>query len=135
MNKALKNSLKIIIIVIAAISLLTAIFFLLGFSMVRNIDAAYQNIASPNLESIPDGIYRGSAGEFIISVDLDVTVKNHLITAVDIQRQICSSKHKALDTIRKIIENQAPKVDIVSGATYSSKSIMAAVYKALSKTG
>lgn len=99
--------------------------------MIVGIQSAYEGIEPLKLDETADGTYRGKAGSLIVSVDLNVIVKNHKIEDIEIIKQNCGSDYKALDTITRILEKQEAKVDAVSGATSSSKSIMAATYDAL----
>lgn len=85
-----------------------------------------------DLTDLHDGIYSGEFGEFLVSVKADVTITKNRISEVRISRQHCGKGYEASDTLNRIMKNQSPKVDIVTGATASSKAIMAAVQKALS---
>jgi uncharacterized protein with FMN-binding domain len=129
----MRKFLKITTIVIGSLLLLAAVLFVLIWKMSGTIQSACDEITPLMLQDIPDGVYRGSAGEFIITVDLSVSVKDHRIESIKIDNQLCSSKHKALDTIDRIVEKQSAEVDATAGATWSSKSIMAATYRALEK--
>lgn len=126
MRKKFLFSIAIVFLVLIATS---AIFL---YRMYTNIKDQYSAIHPILIENIPDGVYRGNAGEFIVSVELEVSVVNHRITEVHILHQICGSSYEALDTVTRIVEEQSVLVDAVSGATTSSRSIMAAVYAALS---
>jgi uncharacterized protein with FMN-binding domain len=97
--------------------------------MVKHIDSIM--IEDVNLAQIDDGIYAGEFGEFLTSVKLEVTVEDHQITNIEIVEQRASPNHEALEVLDRIIEAQSPNVDVVSGATGSSKSIMLAVQNAL----
>ncbi len=99
--------------------------------MILGIQNSYEDIKPLTLAKMTDGAYRGKAGSLIISADLDVIVKDHRITDIKIINQNCGSDYKALETIPRILEKQEAKFDAVSGATWSSKSIIAATYDAL----
>jgi uncharacterized protein with FMN-binding domain len=104
-------------------------FFFRAQHMVKVIDSAV--IEEVDLTQIDDGVYPGEFGEFLVDVKLEVTVQEHQITNIEIIEQRASPNHEALETVDRIIEAQSPNVDVVSGATGSSKSIMLAVQKAL----
>lgn len=125
MKKKFLLSIAIVFLILIAI---LAIFL---YRMYAKIQAQYSAIHPVLLENIPDGVYRGNAGEFLVSVELEVSVVDHQITEVRILHQICGSNYKALDTVTRILKEQSILVDTVSGATTSSRSIMAAVYAAL----
>ncbi len=99
--------------------------------MILGIQRSYEDIMPLNLAEIQDGAYRGKAGSFIVSADLNVVVKDHRIADIVMIEQNCGGNYKALDTIPRILERQEAKVDAVSGATWSSKAIMSAAYNAL----
>jgi uncharacterized protein with FMN-binding domain len=128
MRKIIKNILLSVLILVGCAVLTCGI---LAFSMFMGIKSAYNSIRPLKLTEISDGVYNGSAGSFIITADLDVTVENHRITNIKINRQVCSSSHRALDTITFIMDRQEANVDAVSGATWTSRSLMAATYDAL----
>ena len=104
-------------------------FFFRAQHMVKVIDSAV--IQDVDLSQIKDGVYAGEFGEFLVDVKLEVTVQDHQMTKIEIIAQRSGPGYEALATIDRIIEAQSPNVDVVSGATGSSKSIMLAVQKAL----
>lgn len=101
--------------------------------MENTIDETYASISDIDLTALSDGIYEGSFGEFLVSVDLRVTVSENQITNIEIINQKSGKGYEAHETLQRIIQAQSPAVDAVSGATVSSKSIMIAVYKALTE--
>jgi uncharacterized protein with FMN-binding domain len=104
-------------------------FFFRARQMVNIIDSKV--IEDVDLTLIEDGVYAGEFGEFLVDVKLEVTVMDHEITGIEIIEQRAGPGYEALETIDRIVEAQSPNVDVVSGATGSSKSIMIAVQKAL----
>ena len=95
--------------------------------------AATANPASKYIDGTYDGVgsgYRG--GRTVVSV----TISNGIITDVkvisqqDTRQYFASAAPKIIDSI---VSSQSPKVNTVSGATYSSLGIMQAVSDALSK--
>jgi uncharacterized protein with FMN-binding domain len=104
-------------------------FFFRARQMVNIIDSTV--IEDVDLTQIEDGVYAGEFGEFLVDVKLEVTVMDHEITGIEIIEQRAGPGYEALETIYRIVEAQSPNVDVVSGATGSSKSIMIAVQKAL----
>jgi uncharacterized protein with FMN-binding domain len=128
---------KIFLIVLGVIVAIAAggyIFFTMSFQqMQKTVNEGYSKVTNVDLTQVPDGIYNGKAGEFVCSVDLDVVVKDHKISAVVIKDQMSGPEHKALDMTNKIVSAQSPKTDMVSGASGTSKVIMSAVYEALTK--
>lgn len=87
-----------------------------------------------DLNKIKDGTYEGTGTGFRGPVKVSVTVKEHKITEIKIvsNSDDASFFNRASEgVIPLIIERQSLDVDVVSGATYSSKGILAAVKNAL----
>jgi uncharacterized protein with FMN-binding domain len=88
----------------------------------------------PDMNNKADGLYNGN---YILSgtpvkVDLNVTVQNNKIAAINIIKHTCSPIGKKAEKITgKVIEQQSLNVDAISGATGSSKAILKAVENAL----
>jgi uncharacterized protein with FMN-binding domain len=98
----------------------------------REEDAA---AVEPFAIGVGDGVHRGSAEGFGGTLVLDVTVEGGKITAIEIVETsetpfIADTAFKEL--IPAIIEAQGP-VDVVSGATFTSRAVENAVRDALSK--
>ena len=100
----------------------------------KHMVKTFQNldIKDSDLTVLKDGLYTGEFGEFLVSVKADVTITKNRISELRISHQRCGKGYEASDTLNRIIKAQSPKVDAVTGATASSKAIMAAVQKALS---
>jgi uncharacterized protein with FMN-binding domain len=90
-------------------------------------------VTSPDLGSITDGTYQGSAKVGPVRVTLDVAVQDFTITSIQIIRHFNGKGKKAEAIVPKIIESQSLDVDVISGATGSSKAILLAVQNALNK--
>jgi uncharacterized protein with FMN-binding domain len=84
-----------------------------------------------------DGIYEGKGTGFVGgTVTVQIEIKDGKIASVEVQSYQYDDEDymaMAVDVIPKIIKTQTPAVDVVSGATYSSRGIMQAVADALSK--
>jgi uncharacterized protein with FMN-binding domain len=116
-------------IFVLIIIIFSVVFFLRARQMVKTIDSTI--IEEVDLAQIQDGVYTGEFGDFLVNVKLEVIVQDHRITNIKITEQRSSPDHEARETVDRIIEAQSPKVDVVTGATGSSKSIMIAVQRAL----
>ena len=97
---------------------------------------SYKNITAemPDLTLIADGMYRGyyDLSSTPIKVTLDVRVQNQKVTGIEIVDHSCSPiGKKAEKIIDSITERQSLDVDVISGATASSKAILKAVENAL----
>ena len=83
---------------------------------------------------LEDGEYEGSANGFGGRITVRVTVKDKAITAIDIVSAPGETEpffSRAKGVIDSILSSQSADVDTVSGATYSSRGIIAAVKNAL----
>jgi uncharacterized protein with FMN-binding domain len=100
----------------------------------RNMAALLdEEITEVDLSDVLDGTYTGEHIVLPISVKVEVTVKDHEITKIDLIRHINGQGQKAEILLDSIVEMQSLKVDVVSGATYSSIVILKAVQDALSR--
>lgn len=82
----------------------------------------------------PDGIYTGSAKGYGGKISVKVVVKDGRLKSVEITEAEHEDEQflrRAEGVIDLMIQQQSLKVDAVSGATYSSKGIIQAVYNAL----
>ncbi|MFW6254263.1 MAG: FMN-binding protein [Chitinivibrionales bacterium] len=123
-------------VIIAAVGLIVMIAAAGMFSfrqqrMAGNIENHYRQLSNWDLQTIPDGIYSGSFKEFLVSVNLAVTVENNRITDIEIVAQQSGPGYEARETIERIKDAQQPKVDAVTGATVSSMAIMIAADRAI----
>lgn len=81
-----------------------------------------------------NGIYQGTASGFNGPMVVEVTIENDQILKVEVLRHVDDAKwfNRANNTLPStIVESQSANVDIVSGATYSSKGIIEATKNAL----
>jgi uncharacterized protein with FMN-binding domain len=113
--------------------LLTAVFLpFLAVSCATNFDAIQAEM--PDLSGKADGTYRGAYDlpKAPVDVTLDVRLENAKIAGIDIVRHFCSPIGKKAEKITgRIIEKQSLDVDVITGATGSSKAILKAVEDAL----
>ena len=88
----------------------------------------------PDLNNKQDGIYRGNYNMSSTpnKATVEVFIHDHQIIKIDILEHSCSSiGKKAEKIIESIIAYQSLSVDVISGATSSSKTILKAVENAL----
>ncbi len=81
-----------------------------------------------DLGKLPDGVYTGKFDRYRWAHTVEITVKDHRIASI----QATNRQQIHDELINRIITQQTPKVDVVSGATVSSKAFLKAVEKALS---
>ncbi len=83
---------------------------------------------------VADGVYTGSARGFGGPITVEVTVKDRRITAVEIVSAAGETENyfrQARRVLEAVYEKQTWEVDVVSGATYSSRGILGAIQNAL----
>lgn len=112
------------------------VLFLGGYLLLQSIQSNMETleeaeIAAVDLAALDDGIYTGEFALFPVSVAVEVTVADGSIKAADIIRQQSGPGYEADAMIDRVIEAQSLQVDVVSGATYSSKAFLKAVANAL----
>ena len=127
MKKVLRIGLIIVVILIG-----------IGFITYKVIEDNLKNlmtqeIESINLNTIDDGIYQGKYEVFPVSVELNIEVKNHQITDIKIIEHENGQGKPAETIINSVIEQNSVDVDVVSGASYSSKTILHAISNALNQ--
>ena len=86
-----------------------------------------------DLASLEDGVYPGSYAAFPVKVKLEVILKNHLIEDIKILEHVNGKGKPAEDIVKAMIEKQTIDVDVIAGATYSSRVIQKAIEVALLK--
>jgi uncharacterized protein with FMN-binding domain len=84
-----------------------------------------------DLTNKADGTYRGESVVGPVKVVLDVVIKDRTITAIDLILHRNGLGKKAEAIIPTVIEAQSLEVDVVSGATGSSKAILQSIENAL----
>ena len=112
------------------------VVFLISGLIIIGCSTAYKSVTAqmPDLTAVADGKYPGiyDLSGTPVKVILDVTVQDHKITNIRIVKHFCSPIGKiAENIIDSVIEKQDLGVDVVSGATGSSMSILKAVENAL----
>jgi len=115
----MKKNKKIIILIAAAVLAASC------------VDLKKIIIKSPDLSKVADGIYQGKSKVGPVRVTLDVTVENKTMSSIVIIQHFNGRGKEAETIVPRIIEAQSLDVDVVSGATGSSKAILKAVENAL----
>ncbi|MBW6458330.1 MAG: FMN-binding protein [FCB group bacterium] len=126
----------IILVGILIILIIVVIAGIFGFkqqfeSLLTDMDREYAAMGSIDMSAIPDGVYSYRFGKIPVYADLSVHVKEHVITHITMHEQSSGPGYDARETMDRIIQKQQARVDVVTGATISSKCIMIATYKAL----
>ena len=88
-------------------------------------------ITTPDLSKIADGAYRGNSKVGPVKVTLVVNMHSGAMTSIQIIEHRNGLGKKAEVIVSRVIDAQSLNVDVVSGATASSKAILLAVENAL----
>ncbi len=129
LRKSRFSLLRSVLIVIVLIIFVMIGAFIKAQSNLKKL--ASIEISDVNLSEIEDGYYEGSYNVFPISVDVSVFVKNHELKDIRIIKHDNGQGSSAEKITELILKSQSLNVDIISGATYSSKVIIKAVENAL----
>ena len=141
----LLNLCPAVLVVVLIVTMLPATSPVLGEIpelLAIHADAAHQEESEKSeKESEPhadgnfeDGVYTGTGTGYGGTITVQVTVENGNIVSVEILSapgETASFMRRAEGVIDLVIQNQSWEVDVISGATYSSKGILAAIQNAL----
>lgn len=94
-------------------------------------DLSFQNV---DMNKIEDGTYLGEAVAGMVNVSVEVTVKHHEIQDIRLLKHETGLGGKAEVILNTMVEKNTTEVDIVSGATVSSRVIRKASEQALLQT-
>lgn len=89
-------------------------------------------IESPEIEGLEDGEYYGEYVVYAIEARVRVLVQSGEIIEIDLEHEH-ERGYNAEEVTGRVINQQSLEVDMVSGATHSSKVILKAIEKALSQ--
>lgn len=128
----MKKLLKIFITLIILIAVMIAgvmISLTQGLEAGKNIE-----INGLNMTNIEDGTYKGKYEFGRWSNELEVAVKDNIITDIKVVSDVKYAKSAVSDKLfAEVIEAQDTKVDTVSGATVTSKAYLKSIENALIK--
>jgi uncharacterized protein with FMN-binding domain len=87
-----------------------------------------------NLSSLSDGMYNGKYDAGRWTNEINITIKDHKIIKIDVVKDVSIPKLEVTNAmLSKVIEKQNTNVDVVSGATVTSKAYLKAIEIALNK--
>ena len=126
----MKKVLKVVLIIIGLFILIGGGFL---FYLSRGLDSGSRLVVNEvNLLLLDNGLYRGKYNDGRWSNEVEVEIKNHQIKAIAIiQDMTFPNPAVSEDLFRRVIEKQRIKVDIVTGATVTSKAYLKSIELAL----
>jgi len=89
--------------------------------------------SSFDLSALADGIYQGECDNGLVFVRVEVEVQNQIISNIRILEHRNGMGQAAETIVNDVTRSQSLEVDAVSGATFSSQTILKAIENALSK--
>lgn len=126
----MKKSIKILIIVVSTIVvIITAAKFMMRQS-VNNALKKQVNVEI-DMNKVKDGTYIADSDGGMVKVQVRVEVKDHKIKDIELLKHENGKGKPAEAIIDDMIQQNTDEVDVVSGASVSSKTIRNAVNKAL----
>lgn len=126
-------------IMILAITVIVALFLVALFFLVILPERSYKEIRqmaihNVDLSSLEDGGYQGEYTYGNYTYEATVQIKDHRIEEILVSHGNESEYAKAAEgVLDRVITEQKIDVDVVSGATTTSKALLKAVENALSK--
>ena len=130
----MKRWVKIIVGIIILIIIMSVAFLTNYIVSVKKYQNAVENItySHSNALDIADGSYIGEYDVRFIYAKVKVTVENHRITDIALLEHRNGRGRTAERIVKEIVAQQKIDVDIIAGATNSSRVIKKAVDNALS---
>lgn len=125
MKKFLKRT-GIVLLVLIALTGIMVIYATFGLKQTLKL-----TIQPVDLTKISDGTYTGSYNSYRWSTTVEVTVKDHKITGINPVKIQQGREDLVKDLIQRILSEQKPDIDAISGATASSKAFLKAADTAL----
>ena len=108
-----------------------------AFIAITNGLSAGQNVTlnGIDLSNISDGNYTGTYEHGRWTNTISVNVKNHQITGIDIVKDVAAAgiTNCADEVFRRVMEKQSTQIDVVSGATVTTKAYLKSIEDALRK--
>jgi len=126
-----KKKTVILIITIFVVIIVASVAIMIKAVKDFEIDMAEIQIQDLDISLLEDGIYKGSYNSLPIKVVLEVEIADGRIKNIDLIKHQNGQGDAAENILPEVIKEQSLKVDVISGATYSSKSILKALENAL----
>lgn len=122
---------------IVIILVLLAVFFIAGQLLPAITEASYTTIRAStkafDTRTVKDGIYEGKAFLLPVSVSISIGVAGGRIVSIELLKHFNGQGQTAEAIIPAVLDAQSLGVDVVTGATHSSLTILKALENALEK--
>ncbi len=125
--KIIKRNLGKIVFILVVLIVGWMTFLFLGQSKVKNID-----IANISVSEMKDGVYTGNFKGYRWSNTMKVTIENGEISDLNVVKNQAVNIPDLTDQLfARIIDKQTLQVDVITGATITSKAYLKAIENAL----
>ncbi|MBU3093327.1 FMN-binding protein [Clostridium sp. CM028] len=125
---------KKILKVTVSISILLFLIAIVGVLFVtRGLESGINLVVNDvNLSSLSDGMYNGKYNAGRWSNEMNIIIKEHKIIKIDVVKDVFFSKPEVTKALlSKVLEKQNTNVDVISGATVTSKAYLKAIENSL----
>lgn len=130
-----RSNQKKIPIVLKVFLILFIVFIIAIIAMASTLMPKDLVISNVDLTTISDGVYIGSADNWLVKATVSVEVKDSVIQKITILEHDNLFGKPAEKIILDVIEKQSLEVDTITSATYSSTTILKAIDNALTNQG
>jgi len=126
---------RFIKIIIGVIFLLVLIIGGSGFYITRGLNSGKNMIIKPiDASQLENGVYKGIYNGGRWSNEVNVTIKDKKVTSIAIVKSVVFEKPEvSTELINEVIKKQNTNVDVIGGATVTSKVYLKSIENALSK--
>lgn len=124
---------KVVKGIVCSVIILGILFFVMFQGMMKKSEEALNNQVNVaiDMNQVKDGTYKASSDGGMVKVEVEVTVKDHQITNINLLKHENGKGKPAEAMLDEMVIQNTDDVDCVTGATGSSKTIRNAVNKAL----
>ena len=129
----MKKLIKALLLLLLALALLVLGGMTAMQAQARRSMAELDAVPVIPLSAVTDGVYEGVQETPLVKVTVSVTVQNHAIAGIQLLRHENGRGAPAEALLEEMVRGNTSEVEVVSGATMSSKVITAAVRNALAK--
>ena len=128
---------KKVLIVLGAVAVVCAAGVFIFSMKLHAMMKFFTEYSIKNVEfaAVPDGVYRGQCGVFLVAAELEAKVRDHRVSDIRILKQRCGKVYDGRLVVDRVLKEQTLNVDAVAGATASSRCILIALERALTSAG
>lgn len=121
----------LVVVAVVALAVLAGGLWLRGKMIAFETKLNAIQIRDVDLSQVADGTYTGAADAEIIRAEVKVTMRDNMIKGIELVRHDTGRGQDAKAIPDRVVAAQSLHVDVITGATYSSKVILKAIENAL----